>query len=281
MERWLLISNCQTWGLAMSFQMMNENFHVDPVDIWAYRADKKTYDEKMGEYFRVIVSSEFKNSDEIDTTNARHLTYIPSINFSAFHPDITYAGSLKGMIRGVLGDYHSLLVIAAHKQGLSVEDAVALFRGDVFERCGYMDYWEPQRRQLLNAFAEEGIDVSASLRKWSRGRAFMHTVNHPKVHCLYDVARLYMENFGVPIQDAGMPADHLLNGPCWPVYPEIGEALGVRGGYRFQLMGAYRHIGLEAFVRQSYEAYDQHEGGVYPIAEMRPVFNHVMNVVAA
>ncbi len=132
MERWLLISNCQTWGLAMSFQMLNEGVQVDPVDVWAYRADKTKHDETMGDYSRVLLLTEFKKSGEIDVSRAKNVTYVPPVKFSAFHPDITYVGSKAGMVRGPLGDYHSLIVVAAYKKGLGVEDAVSLFRGDVF-----------------------------------------------------------------------------------------------------------------------------------------------------
>src|SRR5690606_28431714 len=100
----------------------------------------------------------------------------------------------SGPLKGPLDAYHSLIVIAAYRRGLSQQDAISLFRGDVFERCGYMDYWQPQRDRLISSFAQHGLNIEHEVRRWGRQQAFMHTIDHPKIHCLYDVARVIMRS---------------------------------------------------------------------------------------
>ena len=176
--------------------------------------------------------------------------------------------------------YHSLIVIAAHQRGLSQDDAAALFRGDFYERCGFMDYWQPQRDRLVNDFAAHGFDIQYEIRRWGRSQAFMHTIDHPKIHCLYDVARIVMKTMGVACVEADvLPQDNLTIGAAWAVYPEIGEHLGVEGSYRFKRFGAYRHISLEEFISESYALYDQEPGPINPVAEARPSFARILEAI--
>lgn len=258
MERWLLISNCQTTGLSNAFQMVNPHFSVTPLDIWSFSRDIDKAVSSFGNYFRVVVSQEILNIEGADFSAAPNLTKIPSIYFSAYHPDCVYAVGGNGPLKGPLDAYHSLIVIAAYRRGLSQKEAVSLFRGDFYERCGYMDYWEPQRDRLISNFASHGFNIEHEVRRWGRQQSFMHTIDHPKIHCLYDVARVIMRSMGVPCVEANIiPHDNLKAGSAWAVYPEIGEHLGVEGSYRFKRFGSYRHIGLEDLVAESYALYEQ------------------------
>lgn len=258
MERWLLISNCQTTGLSNALQMVNPNFSVTPMDIWSFSRDVEKAVASFGDYFRVVVSPEILNIEGADFSSAPNLTKIPSIYFSAYHPDCVYAVDGSGPLKGPLDAYHSLIVIAAYRRGLSQQDAISLFRGDVFERCGYMDYWQPQRDRLISSFAQHGLNIEHEVRRWGRQQAFMHTIDHPKIHCLYDVARVIMRSMGVPCVEANIiPHDNLKAGSAWAVYPEIGELLGVEGSYRFKRFGRYNHMGLEELVAESYAIYEQ------------------------
>ena len=55
------------------------------------------------------------------------------------------------------------------------------------------------------------------------------------------------------------PHDNLLNGPIFPIYPEIAESLSVPGSYAFKVPGDYRLIDLKQFIIGSFEAYRKHD----------------------
>jgi len=220
--------------------MVNPNFDVTPLDIWSFRQDVEGALDRFKDYFRVLVSPEVFATPNLDLSSAPHLTVIPNISFSAYHPDCVYAGGVNGMLKGPMDAYHSLIIIAAHQKGMSQDDAASLFRGDFYERCGFMDYWLPQRDRLVNDFAAHEFDIQNEVRRWGRSQAFMHTIDHPKIHCLYGVARSVMKSMGVPdVETHVIPQDNLAIGAVWAVYPEIGEHLGVEGAYRFKRFGAY------------------------------------------
>jgi hypothetical protein len=109
----------------------------------------------------------------------------------------------------------------------------------------------------------------------------MHTIDHPKIHCLYDVARIVMASMGVSCVEAEiLPQDNLTVGSAWAVYPEIGEYLGVEGSYRFKRFGAYRHIGLKQMIAESYALYEQEpSGAIHPVAEARSSFARILEAI--
>lgn len=260
--------------------MVNPGFTVTPIDYWnAVRDPKATRREALeGGYFRVLVSPEVEQQG-VDLTGAPHLTRIPRVVFTAYQPDCVYALSGGRPLKGPLDAYHSMVLIAAHQRGLSEQDARRLFSGSFFEKIGYLDYWVPQRDRLVAEYARFGLDISASVRRWGRTSAFMHTVDHPKMICLYDIARSIFASMGVQDQGADiMPPDNLTNGVSFAVYPEIGEALGVPGGYRFKRFNEYNHIGLDQFIAESYQVYDRHPG-VQPDSGSLTAFNRVLEAI--
>ncbi len=90
----------------------------------------------------------------------------------------------------------------------------------------------------------------------------MYTVNHPKIRVLFDIAKVFLESLSIKTVSAGiLPLDNLVNGPCWPVYPEIGEHYGVGGTYLFKVPGQYYVMSLQEFVKKSLELYSSHPAG--------------------
>ncbi|MCZ3379306.1 MULTISPECIES: WcbI family polysaccharide biosynthesis putative acetyltransferase [Rhizobium] len=280
METWLLVSNCQTFGLANSLKLLGPRFHIDAVDIWAFRKNIGKYKEKLSQYFRVIIHPQFRDMD-FDFGSAQNLDFIPSINFDAYHPDICYAFS-DGPLEGPMGSYHSMIVLASYEAGLSVEATRKLFRRDIFEACGFFTRWEQERTQLFRHFSEHGLDISSSFVQWSRGEPFMYSVNHPKIRCIYDIARIFLRRLGVDTTDGEvLPADNLLNGPCYPVYPEIAETFGAGGSYLFKLPNEYRLISLEQFIEFSFAIYSRlPPRSILVEHAVRPRYDNVKAVIA-
>lgn len=279
METWLVLSNCQTYELANSLKLLSSRFHIDAIDIWAFTKNIEKYKQELPRYFRVLLHPRFCNMD-FDFSIAQNLDFIPSISFDAYHPDICYVFS-PGPVQGPMGFYHSMIVLAAYEAGLSIETTRRLFRRDVFERCGFFARWEQERTRLLEHFAEYGLDITPCFAQWSRGEAFMYSVNHPKIRCIHDIAGSFLKRLGVePIASGMKPVDDFLSGACYPVYPEIAEAFGTQGSYLFKLPDEYRLISLERFIELSFAAYSRFPPRSIQVeSTFRARYDHVKTVV--
>jgi hypothetical protein len=231
---------------------------VEPMGIWGYRDNIAAVTSSLGNYDRVLALPDVLETAGADFSTARKVDQIPGVLFRAYHPDLCYASSGDRMLTGPADAYHSMIAIAAYNRGLSVDATLQLFSAKSYEACGYMDLWRSECEALLAAFRAIDIDLTADLRRWGANKAFMYSINHIRIDCLYDIARAYLLREKVEVLDSDvMPPDNLVQGACFPVYPEIGELLGVEGSYTFKRMDAYRRFTLEEFVRGSFDLYSR------------------------
>lgn len=265
METWLVISNTQTQNLADSLRLLTNDISIDHADVWTFGANIAQYEELIPTYDRVIIHPHIEQGYS-DFSVARQLNRIPSIKFDAYHPDICFVLARGLPLNGPMGAYHSMLVLAAFQMGLSVDKTKSLFCRDIFERCGFFSRWDGERQQLLAHFADYGLDISAPFRAWSRRECFMYGIDHSKARPIHDIAHVFLQTCGIePNRTDIIPADTIMTGACFPVYPEIGEALGVEGSYMFKQHQDYRLIALEHFIEFSFAAYAQ-----FPKDDIKP-----------
>ena len=165
---------------------------------------------------------------------ATKVTIVPPVYFEGYHPDLIYLSKDGEKFKGPLGDYHSAIVFAAFRQGLGVDDAVRRFTAPTYQAAGYFDAWRPARLRLLSTFASAGLAIEDRFYAWCRSGPFMHTVNHPRISVLFDVAAAALRKNGLPVEAPVEIPDNLLRDTLFPVYPEIGAELGIAGSYRFR-----------------------------------------------
>jgi hypothetical protein len=276
-----LISNCQTYGLAHSLQLLAESVVVEPVDIGEYNANIERYNAGFGDYDRVLIGLGAEALPGADLSRARRVDKVPELVFPAYHPDLTYLTNSSSIVDGPIGAYHSMLAFVAHGAGRSVSDTLALFNGRIYEACGYFNGWTAARDNLVGYCHQLGFDIALPMRRWGRTGAFMYSVNHPRIHVLYDIARLYLEREGYEPRVCDLtPPDNLAANAVFAVYPEIGDALGVPGAYLFKRPEQYAQIGLRQFVEESFAVYDRYPPGALSAHEIwRAAFERVSAVL--
>lgn len=281
MQRWLLITNCQAFGLANCLKLLNPEIEPLILPLGRFREETETCCGGFGDYDRVIVSHEAMTVPGADFVHARRVTRFEPISFSAYHPDLTYLFVDGAPVRGPLDAYQSMIAYVAHRRGLGIEDTLSLYRERFFAACGHLDRWVPERERLVADLRSQGYDIAAAIRRWGRHGAFMYSTNHPRIHVLRDLARIYLETEGFAADETGvLPHDNLVQGPCFPVYPEVGDQLGVPGSYRFKIQPDYRELDLREFVAASFAAFDGIAGRPVTIeAAMQPVHDRVAQVL--
>jgi hypothetical protein len=260
MSKWLVISNCQTQGLARSLGLQAPGIEVHECDILTYRREHDLWSARLGDYAKLVVNSQFYESDVQPDAGGLDTLVFPQMYFPGYHPDETLLYLDGAVIDSSIGAYHSLIACSAYLRGRSVAETCALYRLETYSALDYLGWWSRWRLWFLNVFAEYDFDLTAAFNRWSRGRAFMYTSHHPRVECLFDIAGLILNKCGVEAQRPNcLPQDLLVTDVCFPVYSEIATGLGFEGSYQFKLRGQDRCIDLGTFVSQSFAIYDAHD----------------------
>jgi hypothetical protein len=142
----------------------------------------------------------------------------------------------------------------------------------VFRHVGFFDLHAAGINHLVNKGRQCSMPVHRWLAAWHESGVWMHTINHPKPQVLADVALHCLAALGIAgVADArDVVADELARSPCWPVYPEVAQALGLRTPGSHAFKGAHRpvdqgksvhYMGLDAFIQASFALYARYAPG--------------------
>jgi hypothetical protein len=255
-----VIGNCQSYGVAYAMKLLDPTARIDHysavsrtfADIdWLARA-LSTYDRVFSQDFPAGI---VKGGDSQELMRRLgNADLFPTLNFAAFQPDLVYlldASRGHRVLDGPLRPYHSALAVFAFRIGLPLEAAQALFNRNVFEAVGYFDVWGPAAAEFLKNASNYDLDLSAELMNWSRRGVFMYSIVHPKPFVLADIARKLFAKGGLAIRNPNLDdyaIDDLARAEIFPVYPEIAEIYGVRGGYLFKRGNFHISAGVGEFL---------------------------------
>lgn len=273
LTRLLMLGSCQVVGLSALMQAMVSSlsvtaYELNRFNLEGFKDGRLNLAELVAGHDLVLMHPHAELSRLLaeDLPQMAHkIKLMPSISFTAFHPDLVYiTHGQQGHVMGPMGEYQSSLAFYGWVNGLSIEQTLSLFSGDVYEFLGFYDYWEASLVSFAHMEALTEIRLAHLLSRWNTQGCWMHSINHPKLFVLADIARCLLARVGIP----AMPGvefsihDNLADGPVWPVYPEVGVRLGLEGAYRFQQprQGAnLRVLGLREFVQASYKAFGHYD----------------------
>jgi hypothetical protein len=255
-----VIGNCQSYGVAYAMKLLDPTAQVDhysAISRTIANIDRladalATYDRVFSQDFPAGIVKGGDSQELMRRLDNAHL--FPTINFAAFQPDLVYlldASRGDRVLNGPLRPYHSALAVFAFRIGLKLEVAQALFNRNVFETVGYLDVWGPAAAEFLKSASNYGLDLSAELMNWSRRGVFMYSIVHPKPFVLADIARKLFATAGLQIRNDNVDdyaIDDLARAEIFPVYPEIAEIYGVRGGYLFKRGNFHISAGVGEFL---------------------------------
>lgn len=212
----------------------------------------------------------------------------PELYFNAFHPDQVYAWMPDGsLVEGATGPYNSAIALWSWQRGLSATQTEQLFTPEIFQALGYHDRWALSIERLKHDFTEfPHLDYRDFIEPLNRSGCFMHTVNHPKVSAIAQMARLLARQIDPSINGEGVPlesvlVDTLFNASfAWAVYPSVANSLGLRSSFLWKLED-HSVIGLREFLRVSFEKYDLQQPREIDCHELKwPVYTEVLPRIA-
>ncbi|MFM8333447.1 MAG: WcbI family polysaccharide biosynthesis putative acetyltransferase, partial [Candidatus Methylumidiphilus sp.] len=224
----LLLGNCQAAGLAKLMQMMADGVAASALELTAQnmarlRGGDLAPAALAAAHDLILLHPNAETARLFAACGGvrAKVRQIPSVSFSAFHPDLVYVSRRTGgHAVGPLGEYQSSIAFYGWRHGLDVAQTLDLFAEDVFARLGFFDHWQSSVDFLERMATATGVPLSDFLERWSSHGCWMHSVNHPKLFVLADVARAVLAQEGI----AALPGvedllhDDLADGPVWPVY---------------------------------------------------------------
>lgn len=260
-----IISNCQKDSLATCIAALNHGFEIDTYMIHEVMADVAQLRAILENSAFVFAHAPLRSV--VPAELAHKVTYFPNIAFSAYHPDLTFARARKpgGDFETVFGPlyvYSSAIAVFGYREGMALDEILTFYNAEAYARLGYFDQWQESRRQLLIEGEACHMPLGGLFDKWSRGRAFMYSSNHPKLEVMEDIARELLQRVGMfafPDSQHEYLPDPLKAQPIWPIYPEIAERLGLRGSTAFKINDPHGTLELRDFVRGSYDAFANYD----------------------
>jgi GSCFA family/Polysaccharide biosynthesis enzyme WcbI len=276
-ERIAVVGNCQITGIAALIRAMTGGAVVTGIDVTPdilqrLRAADPEIVAVLSRHNLILVQGIAELIGILEGgppwTDLK-LRRFPGINFNAYHPDMVYVGgpAAEGHLQGPMGEYHSAIALWGWKQGLDVDRTLSLFRAEVYEALGYFDYWPSAVRELERAGRLTGMALGDLLERWQRQGCWLYSLNHPKQHVLADVVGRVLLREGIETipNAADFLVDALTIHPAWPVYPEIGQRLGIPGHYLFKRAAGHGsadnpvpYMTLQDFVAASFEGYKRY-----------------------
>lgn len=264
--KYTVLGNCQVGGIVDSLELLSNGSSVEGVVV---SSDPKVLQSELSQYFQdiknvVMIHDSVKAIISANTALAKfdlpENIYIPSVSFAAFHPDIQYAFVNGAVVKnGLDSDWNSRIMLWAYKNRLSQMETENLFREEVFQALGYFDEWDRSSETLRKSFDDCGFDYGRWIRSVQRTGVFMYGINHPMQICLsqlaIQIAEKVFPNSHVVIEDLHTFTTDYLSHIVWPVYPEIGDHLGVEGSYHWRV--ARKHASLTEFIELCFSAWDK------------------------
>jgi hypothetical protein len=189
------------------------------------------------------------------------LIKIPPIFFDAFHPDITYARHID-KTSFILPHYNSSIAVWAYNNGVNPKDTVKLYNSHTYSQIGYLYRWVVSFNRLKNLTLQFGIanrDFDNFFNKIKRRGCFMHSINHPNIFFISEFVKLLTSKvIKLDLDRPILIQDALLDNDIWPIYPEIGLHLGIKGSFNWRLNG--REIdGLDNYINYIFESYQSQD----------------------
>jgi hypothetical protein len=272
-----VLGNCHSLDIAYAMKLLNlrATVHRYPIQTKSKITGKmlagalRTYDHVfLQDFGEGLIPG---GSSDLLSRELPNVTKYPTLLFGAYHPDSIFVydrSKNDAFVWGAIGQHHSAIALFSYRAGLSPEAALRLYNRDVYETLGYFHVWDEASAQLLGLAKSYSLDLSADFLRWARRGCFMFTVNHPKPHVFFDMARLLLDKAGVAQQAVDFnnyALDDLARDVVFPIYPEIAEYFGIPGSYVFkaaQYSPGGLNIGgfwdLPGFVRESYRVYARH-----------------------
>lgn len=259
-----ILGNCQARGLANALSLLHEELifssESPPTDLDSLAEKLKDIANSQSVLFLTNALRQTITSNELlHEFDRPENIYIPTIFFTAFHPDIQYAYADGSLVKNGFGaDWNSRLLLWAYLNDVSQSSARDLFNEKVYRAIGYFDKWSKSSDALQLEFKACDFEYSQWIKTVQRSGVFMYGVNHPTqlgiTQLAIQISEKVFPNSRIRSKLALDYSDDFLSNVRWPIYPEIAERMGVEGSYFWRSGDSFAD--LSDFTQMCYSAWD-------------------------
>lgn len=164
---------------------------------------------------------------------------IPTIHFGGFHPDVVYFAKAETPSQPLFFKSNptiSALALWGYLHNLSADNTLALYREEVFEKLGYMEYFDVCCQAIVENFAQHGMNVGLVERFIASRKVFMYGPLHPRLELVISLCMGICERINLrPVltfdELNNMLPDPLQGEYAWGCFPPLASRLGVPGSW--------------------------------------------------
>ena len=126
MTRFAVLGNCQAASVAKCVRFLVPGSEVDAyilLDDISRAAELQKVAKRLSSYDYILAQPRAAKTISASGASAKRIVHYPSIEFTAFHPDMVYilrtASGTDLILRSPVGDYHSALAFFCYSVGLN------------------------------------------------------------------------------------------------------------------------------------------------------------------
>lgn len=284
-----ILGSCQVGGISQCLRVMAPECEIFPIKLGVH-PNICDYIETAKSCDVIILQTHFfdllNKGKLLDSLKDKYILSCPTWYFSAFHPDLVYITTAKGVAKSPMSDYQSSIIFYAWTKGLNVDQTEALFCEPVFEHLKFFDFWETSKQALLNDIHISNLGLDGAFDSWAARGCFAYSVNHPKLFVLSSIAEAILNKLGLtPTLTPRRPEEFLhdgLSSLVWPVYPAIARRLGLEGDYVFKVSHDLS-LSLREYIEGSFKCFNLYSHGELHCSRVHDQFHlyHDIEEIAA
>ncbi|SFV08284.1 hypothetical protein SAMN02799631_04706 [Methylobacterium sp. 174MFSha1.1] len=286
------IGSCQVAGMKATAEKLLPSALIDAQHIHVTMRPEDVREHVR--HFDVVITQVGDGDADMPYLRASSLTsptlkavYLPTFVFSGLHPDMAYIADHGKVVHGAHSDMHSIIGAACFLAQLSEARAAKLFNKYIFAELGYFAEYEVSYRFMRETYAAAGYDVDGLVeRLLAESGAFMHTINHPSIQIIAELTTQALKKAGIVAPDVAVPTDvhdALKEHFVGPVFPPLARSIGLAGSTTYlkpAQSGDDREIGLEEYLKRSYEIYRSVDRETIAQGRIREAFGTIGALVA-
>lgn len=238
----IVLSNCTHAGIRLGLINSGIFADVQSVPVFSRAAeDLSALCDSCAKFDYILTVHHGNEYGPISTDALRSrfgskVVCFPTPFFSGLCPDMAYlkSGTEISRANSVMGDYHSALILAEFKAGLSGDQVVSRYdSGSAFDSLDVKGIWtdniaELKRRENSTELSISDF-ISEMIADGSVLNAFL-SFNHPTERVINHLVRSFIRAIGAQSHGTNFLSreEHdLYKDAYWPVHPAVSEILGL------------------------------------------------------
>lgn len=238
----IVLANCTHLSLALALRKSGAFSSVESLELYSLPQDQReARAEALGGYDFIVTLLHGPDFGPLSTAALKErfgdrVLTLPTPFFSGLTPDMSYLkhGGAIARAEGILGDYHSGLLLAEFQDGRAPDTIVDRYEsGRSFDRLDVEGVWADSLAELKRREADADLQISdyieARAESGRIGEDFL-SFNHPTEGLINHIAGAVLARAlgsAARLHPISSDEHNLYRDAFWPIHPVVAERLGL------------------------------------------------------